>query len=552
VLEAKRVPLSTHYCVGVPVVNEENGQVELHLTPLNYAASLQPDFRKRDELNAQERSRKEQEARDQADEMAALDDEKEVPAAADKGAGGAEATRATVSLVPRETARQAESRKQSYEYMVAEAAREEFRPLDVKDHRLSEQMLLCTTPAERARLRAAPVPENIDWDELAARLYPGTRRSTSWTRPGASQQARSQAALSRLSLVEQVAQIMRQEQTLHFSSIAEKASRVVDDGGLIDALVNVAVLVRGRWIAKSNLVCGGNHVLEAARNYILYSFAVAGSDADGDGDANVARSDEAGVAVAKVAAELLLLPERVHGLLSSFAVKLTQNPGVYSLRLDRDRDFCARFPKVVESYETFWRDCKDAVLASLTQIVRGISKETEKGVHFELGVRHDAINFIRKYDVGGATPSEQLRSFLVAMFTQFGVCSWRLLETTLESLKVDNTMAPLIGPDRTWTEELRDELAVEAIALQPDVFCRKSLDNDKIDPFRDVIIKMFVEQQPNANPKEFKRSEIMEYLRPHEMAGISNATYTRILREIAQSEGAKWVLKKGTGIDADE
>jgi hypothetical protein len=36
------------------------------------------------------------------------------------------------------------------------------------------------------------------------------------------------------------------------------------------------------------------------------------------------------------------------------------------------------------------------------------------------------------------------------------------------------------------------------------------------------------------------------------MAGISNATYTRILREIAQSEGAKWVLKKGTGIDADE
>jgi hypothetical protein len=603
-LVSRRVPLAANYAVGVV-----SASGDLHLTPCNVAVDLLQDLSHIDERNLVDRLKKEQEARDEATEMeeilardadgnltigrgiggidsassmAVSMHEKATQAANAASAAAAASTTtttnnnnnnnnddqnnaaSTTAASTTTTAAAGEQakpiREHTYEHMVNTASLESWRPLDVS-HRLDASALECSQPFQRYDCEHIVPATDIDWYEQASRLLPGTRRSDAWTRPGASQQARSQAALSRLSLVQQVAQIMRQEQTLPFSTIAEKATRVVDDGGLLDALKHVAVMVRGRWIAKSNLVCGGNQVLEAARNYILYMFATANVDAD---DVNLARNEEPGVAVQDMADQTTLLVERVFGLVETFAKRRAPGSNVFVLRIDRDRDFLSRHPRVAEMYdESWWTSMREELVSAITQVVKGQPSEIEKNVHYELGVRHDALFELEHDDLGGNSAQEQLRKFLIAMFTHFGVCSLALLETTLEALKMEANLAPLITADQVWSDEMAAVLQVEAIEVQPRIFCRKQLGNDKIDPYRDVIIQLF------KNKPELKRSEIFEGLRVHKKKGdaegvdqkepepkekemdltqIPTTMYTRICRELAESRGAKWILKHGNGV----
>jgi hypothetical protein len=593
-LVSRRVPLAANYAVGVVCANGD-----LHLTPCNVAVDLLQDLSHIDESNAQDRLRKEQLTRDDAvelEEAMARDQDGEI--AAGRGVGGihsasnvaasihqkaaaadtantaadAEADAATGTTTTTTTAAAAaaesgksSSRDHTYEHMLQVAGQEPWRPLDVS-RKLEVASLQCSQPYQRRDCEHLVPPADIDWYEQASRLLPGTRRTDAWTRPGASQQARSQAALSRLSLVQQVAQIMRQEQTVHFAAIAEKATRVVDDGGLLDALKHVAVMVRGRWIAKSNLVCGGNQVLEAARNYILFMFATASNAAaDGGDEVNLARNEEPGVAVQDMADQTSLLVERVYGLVESFAKRRSPGSTVFVLRIDRDRDFLSRHPRVGKMYDEYWPELRDELAATIQQVVRGVSSEVEKNVHFALGVRHDALYELEKNDLSGDTPHEQLLKFLIAMFGHFGVCSWALLLTTLEALKTEHKLASLITADKEWVDELGQVLLLEAIELQPRIYCRRQLGDPQIDPFRDVIVQLF------QRKTELKRAEILEELRKRKMekekeaaaaAGkpqpaptndvdlviLPNTVYARICRELAVVGGAKWVLKDGNGV----
>ena len=68
-------------------------------------------------------------------------------------------------------------------------------------------------------------------------------------------------------------------QIMLFSTLAESLKdHAGSDGELVEALSSVALLVRGRWLAKSNLVCGGSHMLECARDYVLSLFVETGRD----------------------------------------------------------------------------------------------------------------------------------------------------------------------------------------------------------------------------------------------------------------------------------
>lgn len=577
---SRRVPLAANYAVGVV-----SASGELHLTPCNVAVDLLQDLSHIDERNAADRAVKEEEARDDALELAQLNEKDQdgeltlgrgvggihsasavavsmnaravvaaaneakstaaagATAGADNAASTTAASTATGAAADQNAAtKSATVREHSYEHMLALSKEETWRDLDVSSV-LDADALLCSQPHQRRDCELVATADEIDWYEQTSRLLPGTRRSDAWTRPGASQQARSHVALSRLSLVQQVAQIMRQEQTLSFSAVAEKASRVVDDGGLLEALSHVAVMVRGRWIAKSNLVCGGNLVLEAARNFILYMFATASSASSGDADdVNLARNEEAGVSVHDMADQTSLLIERVYGLLEPFAKPRSSRSSVFVLRLDRDRDFLSRHVGVSEMYDAHWASVREELMLAISQVVRGVSSEVEKNVHFALGVRHDALYALDESKLGGATAIDQLRNFLFGMFECFGVCSMALLDTTLESLKTEHRFAPLITPDRPWMSELVELLETEAIQVQPNVYCRKQLGNEKIDKFRDVIVQMYCEKS------ELKRADIMEKLREKGALHIAGATYTAILRELAEAKGAKWVLKLGNGI----
>jgi hypothetical protein len=587
---SRRVPLAANYAVGVV-----SASGELHLTPCNVAVDLLQDFAHIDERNAADRAVKEQEARDDALELAQLNErdqdgeitlgrgaggihsagsiavsmnsranlaEAKAAAAAGSAAGTAAAlstaaattttaattaatnTTTTPSTTDQNAATKSSTtvREHSYEHMLALSKEETWRDLDVS-RVLDADALVCSQPHQRRVCEQVAGADEIDWYEQTSRLLPGTRRSDAWTRPGASQQARSQVALSRLSLVQQVAQIMRQEQTLSFSAVAEKASRVVDDGGLLEALSHVAVMVRGRWIAKSNLVCGGNLVLEAARNFILYMFAIASSASSGDADdVNLARNEEAGVSVHDMADQTSLLIERVYGLLEPFAKPRSSRSSVFVLRLDRDRDFLSRHVGVSEMYDAHWSSVREELLLAISQVVRGVSSEVEKNVHFALGVRHDALYALDESTLGGATAIDQLRNFLLGMFEHFGVCSMALLETTLESLKIEQRFAPLVTHHHSWMPELVELLSTEAIELQPHVYCRKEVGDEAIDKHRNVIVQMYREKT------DLKRADIMAKLREKGALPIAGATYTSILRELADAKGAKWVLKRGNGV----
>jgi hypothetical protein len=581
---SRRVPLAANYAVGVV-----SASGELHLTPCNVAVDLLQDFAHIDERNAADRASKEQEARDDAMDLAQLNERDqdgeitlgrgaggihsastiavsmnsranlaEAKAAAGSAAGSAGGAVSTAAATTATTAaattaaasgtdqtvatKSSTAREHSYEHMLALSKEETWRDLDVS-RVLDADALVCSQPHQRHVCEQVAGADEIDWYEQTSRLLPGTRRSDAWTRPGASQQARSQVALSRLSLVQQVAQIMRQEQTLSFSAVAEKASRVVDDGGLLEALSHVAVMVRGRWIAKSNLVCGGNLVLEAARNFILYMFAIASSASSGDADdVNLARNEEAGVSVHDMADQTSLLIERVYGLLEPFAKPRSSRSSVFVLRLDRDRDFLSRHVGVSEMYDAHWSSVREELLLAISQVVRGVSSEVEKNVHFALGVRHDALYALDESTLGGATAIDQLRSFLLGMFEHFGVCSMALLETTLESLKIEQRFAPLVTHHHSWMPELVALLSTEAIEVQPHVYCRKELGDEAIDKHRSVIVQMYREKT------DLKRADIMAKLRENGALPIAGATYTSILRELADAKGAKWVLKRGNGI----
>lgn len=628
-LASRVVPLAANYAVGVV-----SASGDLHLTPCNVAVDLLPDLSHIDERNAVDRAKKEQEARDEAAELeemtvrdqdgeltigrgyggihsassvaasmnqkAAANDTADSAATTTNTAAGDQsaATTATNATAASTSDASKTIREHTYEHMVAVANEEPWHALDVS-RRLDRSSLECAQPHQRYDCEQLVPADDIDWYEQASRLLPGTRRTDAWTRPGASQQARSQAALSRLSLVQQVAQIMRQEQTLSFSAVAEKATRVVDDGGLLDALKHVAVMVRGRWIAKSNLVCGGNQVLETARNYILYMFATATHAHD---EVNLARNDEPGVDAAAMAEQTGLLAARANGLIEAFAKRRSPGSKEFVLRIDRDRDFLSRHPRVAAIYDEYWVSMRDELATGISQVVKGTSVEVEKNVHFELGVRHDALFALEPADLGGDTGEQQLNNFLVAMFTHFGICSRALLESTLEVLKTEPKFAPLITTAHEWSDDMADWLAVHAIEVQPGVFCRKQVGDPKIDQYRDVIIGLL-----KVKP-EVKRSEIMEELRKQQKAindakakasaandakeaanastaddaqaaanastasdakkaepedkkattkdevglmQIPAAIYTRICRELADSVGAKWVLKNGSGVLPD-
>ncbi|KAK3930241.1 DNA-directed RNA polymerase III subunit RPC5 [Frankliniella fusca] len=307
---SRLLPDSSNYAIGV--LNDG----ELHLTPLKGIVSLRPTFSYLDKSDKRPQNSQ--------DELSGGEEEEELK-------------QVKVKFARQENERLKKAREQSYDYHSKISSSEPWYHTQYVSENSDEAEL------ERCKLYCAQISEKVadlnlnDKDYLEYLIDPdAVDESTS----GASKRC-----LKAMNLADQVRSIMKEARLLSFRHLMTLLPGPVDVQLVLKSIQNVALLVRGNWIVRSDIlypketfsaVSGvPSEVMIRCRDYVLLQFTQ---------HKYVDR-----IAVNKIVklptAELL---EILDGIAT-----LKKNKG-WELKLPLDKDFIERYSEIVHRMESFW------------------------------------------------------------------------------------------------------------------------------------------------------------------------------------------------------
>ncbi|KAK6125488.1 hypothetical protein DH2020_040769 [Rehmannia glutinosa] len=95
-----------------------------------------------------------------------------------------------------------------------------------------------------------------------------------------------------------------------------------------------------------------------------------------------------------------------------------------------------------------------------------------------------------------------------------------------------------------YPDELQTIINQVAVNIHGICVPKSSPDNPQYDPFRKVVIDLFVAEVPNA---KLKKATILEASKMELKREISQIEYQKVLQELCLSQGSAWILRSAGG-----
>eukprot|EP01116_Phalansterium_solitarium_P017006 TRINITY_DN4086_c1_g1_i1.p1 TRINITY_DN4086_c1_g1~~TRINITY_DN4086_c1_g1_i1.p1 ORF type:complete len:346 (+),score=87.04 TRINITY_DN4086_c1_g1_i1:159-1196(+) len=339
-----------------------------------------------------------------------------------------------------------------------------------------------------------------------------------------------------------------------FGSMASLASAARSAQHLLDTLLLYGVLVRGCWLAKSELACEGSARQALARDYLLCTLHC-----------------HDWLPNRREFTDFVRLPaEIVRELFNRLAVHVKDKG--WKLRLEQDTSFLKSHPAIAERFDKMWSDraktIKDEIVnakpdakpvadargasfkkqpppasgsgssaGALQQRTGGVASNGDKGAASAKAPTVATTAVRQGADPYEGTAQEQLSSFVSAQLKRHMVVSLPFLRRALAQRTAEANPRNLLAGELS-DEQLRDALAVFAGSMH-DTFYLRSVGVPSIDKYRDVVLDVFREKQTIT--KADVKASAMRVLNED----VPAALFTKFMKELARPlPNGNFALKK--------
>ncbi|XP_051113443.1 uncharacterized protein LOC127239374 [Andrographis paniculata] len=311
------------------------------------------------------------------------------------------------------------------------------------------------------------------------------------------------------------------------------------DEEILVVLQEYARLVQGLWLPKSPLVYGTDQGIEVlARDYVLLLF----SKGVIINNSQLPQRPQLSKAMKEVLKVLALERETLKDW------KLKEPP---------DYDFVRKYPAVVSKQHEEWRNVEKKIndlyggrnvpntkTSSKTNSTNNLvaSKSSSK-----VGVRTQAGA------VSVTAMSEEAREAvtkaLQKLFKSFKVCRFQQIGQLLRDMAVSERNTGLAkqavaaaNSIDTYPDEFKAIINQVAVNVHGICVPRSSPEHPEYDPFRKVVIGLFLAQGPNG---KLKKATIVEAAKMELKREVTNNEYQKVLGELCSSQGGLWILNSG-------
>ncbi|GAM28620.1 hypothetical protein SAMD00019534_117960 [Acytostelium subglobosum LB1] len=512
-LSSTTVSHRTNYAVGI-VRNDE-----LHLTPLQSIIQLRPHFKTVDDLYQEEKAEKKRTAMESG-EVDEDEENKQQPISYRKP------TAKQAAALPGTMLKKMEDEEQ-------------WIKLDLVDDSSNESTIQNVSKLMAPETKE--IPFDLDRFQYLDLLCP--RIPEEWV-PKAShlQETVSLEAIHQMPWANQVKQILINGSIQPFSKIYQLlGDNTVSEFDVVQELDNIAVLLKGRWVIKSDVIHKESNMI-IARNYLIHLFF-----------------EQEFVNRKEFAERTHLSPEESREMISKIA-NINHTVRQWYLKQQPDEDFLHRFPLIADKHEYNLRDQKEQTLAALDDIMdpsknplldimtRGImdAGHGSKLINVKAsqmamdngGVEATSLSSIPEDFTVGKTLDQQLLFFLYNLLKQHGVCNIQFIKQRL-ALKGGEEIPNNLLKDFENDKAINDSLNLIADKAHHAYFL-KSSGNANIDKYRRVVIDLFKKKMI------LKRTDITDSCQQVLGEDIPASFRTTILSELAYlSKNSAWVFKAG-------
>ncbi|KAM9971212.1 hypothetical protein ACTFIW_011188 [Dictyostelium discoideum] len=502
-LSSTTVSHRTNYAIGLMKSNE------LHLTPLQSIIQLRPQFNYFDDKWQEEKLRKKQDTKD--------DDEQDEESGNGGGGGGngqsIDPLNKIASMQFKKAGAKLSAANQQPNIIKQIENEEQWIKVNLVDDEFDGELI-----KQFEKLQCEDIYTDIKYDLNESQYFDMLcpRVPDEWVSKAAYiHETVSLETVHKMSLALQIKTIMTNGHVVPYTKIHQLVSQAVKRGlmdhQIIEHLETYAVLIRGRWVVKSEFVTKDSD-LEIGRNYLLLQFF--------DSDYGIDKKEfckDTGISY-----------EDARELLSKIS-DLDNKSRRWFLKKQADDDFIDRNPYTVDKFNQQFTDEN-----SRKELLDKVKELTNPNRHSIFGFPRIPSNYRE-----GKTVEHQLLFLLYNFFKQQGVCSIELIKQYIASqrdLKTENNLLNQVN-DKMVDEQLKKMATIVRYS-----YVLKTTGNQKVDKYRDIILEAF------NKSGGLKKDDIINLLREKMDANyveIPQNIFIQILTELAEAKGKVWVFKAG-------
>ncbi|KAJ3014092.1 UNVERIFIED_CONTAM: hypothetical protein HDU68_000436 [Siphonaria sp. JEL0065] len=366
----------------------------------------------------------------------------------------------------------------------------------------------------------------------------------------------------------------------------ELTNNQFEESDVIEELERIAVLVRGVWVLRSELMYSGRTA--DARRLLLQLLGRSSKPVSRFDINRIAKLPHSVVTnmFMEICARVAIVTEAHsgHHVGGGKVLPGTENVSKWGLKVEGDDEFCERYGDVVkrqrEVVEAEGERARHALenkvstrgtpqrghaatpvgiplrgpaktecesktaavaLSSSSTAAASAPTATASGSRSNQNAAPRApASAVDNFTVTGATPEAQCENLIYFALNKHGVCSYEYLTAVLNRHKglrtTDGSDNFLDGED--VTPELIKEVMDRLCTFVQGRYILKRL-GSSVDEFRDPVVELF------HNKTSLKKGEITAACQTATGKNITQSTYAKIMKELATSSGPSWELKTG-------
>ncbi|XP_011099592.1 DNA-directed RNA polymerase III subunit RPC5 [Sesamum indicum] len=305
-----------------------------------------------------------------------------------------------------------------------------------------------------------------------------------------------------------------------------------------------ARLVQGLWVPKSSLVYGTDQGVEVlARDYVLLLFSK-----------NIIINNS----------QLPQRPQLSKAMKEVLNVLAVERPAFSDWKLKElpDISFIKRNPSIVQKQEEEW-ECLEKKINDLLFGGRngpGVKTSSKSNTTNNPAAPKSSNRVATRAPNGAPSKTampeevrEAVTKALQKLFKSIKVCSFQQISQRLRDMAVSESkrstgfareaVAAANSID-AFPDELQAIISQVAVNIHGICVPKSSPDNPQYDPFRKIVIDLFLAEGPNA---KLKKAPILEAAKMELKRDISPIEYQKVLQELCLSQGSAWVLRSADG-----
>ncbi|KAL8044859.1 hypothetical protein ABFX02_08G073800 [Erythranthe guttata] len=305
---------------------------------------------------------------------------------------------------------------------------------------------------------------------------------------------------------------------------------------VLEVLQDLARLVQGLWFPKSRLVYGIDHGLDVlARDYVLALFSK-----------NVIITNS----------QLPLRPQLANAMKDVLNVLAVERPAFddWKLKASPDSNFIKLNQSIVKKHEEEWQGVEKKInddfnVAKNKAAMRSNAAKKPAIPKSSSNVETRTPNVSTSRTAMSDDVREAIKKALQKLFKSIKVCSLQQISQRLRDMAVsESTRSTGFSREAVaaansidaYPDELQAIISEVAVNIHGICVPKSSPDHPQYDPFRKVVIDLFIAEGPNA---KIKKASMVEAAKVELKRDIPPNEYQKVVQELCLSQGSAWVLK---------